>query len=76
MPLYEKVIKQCRQQIQEYFPNKTISEIETRPQGMWTVINCHIGELEGRLKKLPPGEKKIAISRWQDQVTVIVSEDS
>jgi hypothetical protein len=74
-PLYDKIAISCKSQIQEYFPNKKfVEEIDIRPQSIWMVINCHIGELEGRLKKLSPGDKKIAIARWQDQVTVVVEE--
>ena len=40
----------------------------------WTVINCHIDELESKLKKLPPGRKQIAITRYADQATVVVNE--
>lgn len=74
-PLYEKVIRLCKSQIQEYFPNKKfVEEIDIRPQPtMWKVINCKIYELENNLKKLPQHiEKKIAIARFQDEVTVVV----
>lgn len=73
-PLYEKIIRFCKSQIQEYFPNKKfVEEIDIRPQTMWKVINCKIYELENNLKKLPQYiGKKIAIARFQDEVTVII----
>ncbi len=37
------------------------------------VINCSIGEVEERIKRLPHGHKQIAIARYEDQVTVIVN---
>lgn len=40
----------------------------------FSVINCSIGEVEQRLKGLPPGRKQIAMARYEDQVTVIVNE--
>jgi hypothetical protein len=40
----------------------------------FSVINCSIGEVEERLKALPPGRKQIAMARYEDQVTVIINE--
>ena len=39
----------------------------------WTVINCHVSEIESRLKALGPGRMQIAIARFEDQATVIVN---
>jgi hypothetical protein len=43
------------------------------PQNNWTVINCSIGELESKLKALPPGRKQVTLSRYEDQVTVVIN---
>lgn len=39
----------------------------------WSVLNCGINELEARLKSLPQGRKQITLSRYEDQVTVVVN---
>jgi hypothetical protein len=41
---------------------------------VFKVINCSIGELEERMKALPPGRKQITMSRYEDQVTVLINE--
>ena len=76
IPLYRRILKECKKQLADYFPNSEITgdEINSIPDNQWTVINCHIDELEDRLRKLPPGQKQLGISRWEDQVTVIVNE--
>ena len=75
-PIYTRIIKECRKQIQEFFPGKEIisPEDEIKEASHWQVINCSIIELEGRLKKLNPLHKQIAMARWQDQITVIIHE--
>jgi hypothetical protein len=76
--LYRKILKNCRKQLQEYFPGKDLvneeEEIERLATNNWMVINCTIQELESRLRKLPKGRKQLAICRWEDQVTVIINE--
>lgn len=78
LPIYKKIMTECRQQIEEYFPNKEISnlneEIKQLAENNWSVINCHISELESNLRKLSSGRKQIAITRYEDQVTVIVND--
>jgi hypothetical protein len=39
----------------------------------WTVISCHISELEGRLQAFREGRKQVTISRYEDQVTAIIN---
>lgn len=77
-PIYEKVLREAKDVIQEYFPEKQYKSMDEKIDQLnrnnWTVINCTIGELESRLKMLPAGRKQIAISRFEDQVTVIVNE--
>lgn len=62
----------------KYFPDREIESIQEQVDSLsknqFTVINCHITELETRLKRLPPGRKQIAVTRFQDQVTAIVNE--
>ena len=31
-------------------------------------------DLEKKLRKLPPGRKQLDVSRWEDQVTIVVNE--
>lgn len=60
--------------LKTYFPNKLIPESKiSKIEELWTVINCNIGELQDRLKKLPIGRKQLAMSRYEDQVTVVVN---
>lgn len=77
-PLYRKILKECREQLSLYFPDKTIpdheEEIRRLAENRWTVINCHVDELAGRLTRLGPGRKQLDVARWQDQVTVVVNE--
>jgi len=78
MPIYKKVMTEARQQIQAYYPGRPVSqldeEVKKLAENNWTVINCKIDELESKLKKLAPGRKQIAMSRFEDMVTVIVNE--
>lgn len=77
-PFYKKIILECKEQLKQYFPAKDISGIEEELKKLssnnWTVINCHIDELETELKRLPAGRKQIAVARFEDQATVIVNE--
>lgn len=77
-PLYRKVLKDCQEEIKAYFPNRTVSNIEEEikklAENNWSVINCHIDELEEKLRKLSKGRKQLAMTRYEDQVTVIVNE--
>lgn len=78
VPLYKKIIKEAKEQVLAYFPGKDVmsqeEEIERLSKNNWRVINCSIGDLEKEMKKLPAGRKQIAMSRYEDQVTVIVNE--
>lgn len=78
VPLYKKIIKEAKEQVLAYFPGKEVlsqeEEIEKLSKNNWRVINCSIGDLEKEMKKLPAGRKQIAITRFEDQVTVIVNE--
>jgi hypothetical protein len=78
LPIYRRVMQYGGEQLKAYFPDKELpnieEEIKNLAQNHWLVINCNISELEGRLTKLPPGRKQIAVARYEDQVTVIVNE--
>ena len=78
VPLYRKVAKECRDQLQKYYPNIEVpdeeKELNKLAENHWSVINCHISELEGKLSRLGPGRKQIDVARWEDQVTVVVNE--
>lgn len=78
VPLYRKILKECKDQLQRYFPNMEITdqeeELRKLSENTWTVINCHIDELEKKLSKLGPGRKQLDVARFEDQVTVVVNE--
>lgn len=78
IPIYTKILKECKELLKEYFPNKIHVdpdvELQKLSKNNWTVINCSIGELESYLKRLGHGRKQIAVARYQDQITVIVNE--
>lgn len=78
IPLYRKILKDCTEQLKSYFPNRSLSnideEIKKLAENNWTVINCAVNELEDKLRKLPKGRKQIAVTRYEDQVTVIINE--
>lgn len=78
MPLYRKILRDCGEQLRRYFPGQEVTdekeEIAKLAENHWTVINCHISELEDRLRKLSPGRKQLDIARYDDQVTVVVND--
>lgn len=78
IPLYRKIFKDCGNQLRAYFPNRELENIEEEAKKMaenkFSVINCSIHDLEEKLRKLGVGRKQIAVSRYGDQVTVIVNE--
>ena len=78
VPIYRKIMKFGGEQLKKYFSEKilvTPEEEEAKlAKNNWSIINCSIGELEANLKKLNKGRKQIAISRYEDQVTVIINE--
>lgn len=78
MSLYRAVLTEARPQLQQYYPGKEIykeeEELQKLAQNNWTVINCKIDELEDRLRKLGPGRKQVAITRYEDSVTAVINE--
>lgn len=77
-PLYKKILKECVPQLKEYFPGGEVTdeveEIGKLAQNNWSVINCHVDELQKHLQKLAPGRKQLAITRFEDQVTCVINE--
>lgn len=78
MPFYKKLLKEGKDVLLSYFKDGTIEEeteeVVKLATNYWQVINCHVSELENKLKSLPMGRKQIAITRYEDQVTVVVNE--
>jgi hypothetical protein len=78
VPLYKKILKECKEQLKNYFPNLEIAdqtvELEKLAENNWTIINCHINELETKLNSLPPGRKQLDVARYEDQVTVVIND--
>lgn len=76
-PIYKRIMTDAQEQIKKYYPNREISNLTEEAQKIaennWTVINCHKDELEQELKKLPIGRKQLAVTRFEDQITVIVN---
>ena len=78
VPLYRAILRGAKEQLEAYYPGQETldeeKEIESLMQNNWSVINCSIYELEDRLRRLTKGRKQIAISRYEDEVTVIINE--
>jgi len=76
--IYRKILKYGVKQLKEFYPGKDIinPDIELPPlmENHWHVINCHVDELENKLKELAPGRKQVQMARWQDEVTVVINE--
>ena len=78
MPLYRKVLESCHDQLVAYFPGRVPADLREEAKRLaenkFSVINCSVDDLEEKLRRLPSGRKQIAMSRYGDQVTVIVNE--
>lgn len=78
LPFYRKILSDCREQLGKYFPGQELidekEELLKLSENNWQVINCHISELEGRLRKLGPGRKQLDIARFEDYVTVVIND--
>lgn len=71
------MLKRAGTELAAYFPNKetpTVEEVDSIQTNEWTVINCHINELQSKLRALPPGRKQVEVARFQEQVTVVICE--
>jgi hypothetical protein len=78
VPLYKKIMVEAKEQLQAYYPNRSIVDLDAEAKKLaenhWSVINCHVDELENKLRSLPSGRKQLAVSRFEDQVTVVINE--
>jgi hypothetical protein len=78
VPIYRNVIRYGAKQLRERYPHRDLpnpdADMEKLAENHWSVISCHISELEDKLRALPPGRKQLAVARWEDQVTVVVNE--
>lgn len=78
LPIYRRILREAKEQVQAYYPGRELVNIEEEisklAQNHFSVINCHKDELEDRLRRLGPGRKQIAISRFEDQITVVCNE--
>jgi hypothetical protein len=61
--------------LHQYFPTKEISTPASNepPECKWIVINCHMDELEVKLKELGDSAKQVVISRFEDQITAVIN---
>jgi glycerophosphoryl diester phosphodiesterase len=77
-PLFRKILRDCKEQLKKYYPDMDVpdeeEEIRKLAENNWSVMNCHVDELERKLRSLGPGRKQIAVARYEDQVTVVVNE--
>jgi hypothetical protein len=74
--VYRNTLKHAQKELQAYYPGRQIIDYDTEvklTENNWTVFSCHINDLEKNLKSLSPGQKQLALTRWQDQVTVVVN---
>lgn len=78
IPIYKKIMTDAKEQLQTYYPNRSIVNLDEEAQKLaenhFSVINCHVDELEEKLRKLPNGRKQIAVTRYEDTVTVVINE--
>lgn len=78
LPLYKRIMSEAKDKLEAYYPNRSVADLDQEAaklaENNWSVINCHVSELEQKLTKLPPGRKQLAITRYEDQVTVVVNE--
>lgn len=78
VPIYKKIMIHAKEQLQAYYPSRSVANLDDEAKKLadnnFSVINCHVDELEARLRKLPPGRKQLAVARFEDTVTVVVNE--
>jgi hypothetical protein len=78
LDLFRDVLKNHREALSRYYPSRKVEDLSSKEikiaQNYWSVINCSTEDLEDNLKKLPAGRKQLAITRYEDQVTVIINE--
>ena len=75
---FRKVALQAAKQLKEYFPNDELPDIEAedrkQAENNWLVFSCHMDKLEGELRKRAAiGRVQLAITRFEDQVTIVMN---
>jgi hypothetical protein len=78
IPIYEEFFR-FKDRLGKYFSSKEIKspkeEVEEDNQNHWSVINCHVDELEGVLNKMHKvGRQQIAVARYEDEITLVVND--
>jgi hypothetical protein len=73
LPIYKRIMKNCRDQIRDYFPGKEIEDVKKLDdlERKWAVVNCSIQELAKKLQTMPAC-LQLNLSRYEDQVTVVM----
>lgn len=78
LEIYRRILKFGSKQLREYYPGKEVvnpdTELPPLQENRWTVVSCHINQLENELKKFQFGRFQIAVARWEDQATIIFNE--
>jgi len=78
VPVVKEIMNKFPERVEQYFPGRKVvrpdDEAKKLAENNFTVINCHIDELEARLRKLNPGRKIIVAARYANEITVIVNE--
>ena len=79
VPLAKEILNHFPDRVEKYFPGRLVIRPEDESKKLaehnYTIINCHINELEEKLRRLPAGGKRyLSLARFEDQVTVIVDE--
>lgn len=78
VPIYQRIMRDAKKELQAYYPSRSVADLDEEvkkiAENHWSVVNCHISELEGKLRKLPPGRKQVTVARYEDQVTVVINE--
>jgi len=76
MPLYRTLLKDYTKELIAYYPSGEVEQQEYSDlmQNKWSVINCKASELEDKLQKLSHGRKQLAITRYEDEVTVVIND--
>lgn len=78
VPIYKKIMIEAKEYLQSYYPGRSVANLDEEAKKLaenhFSVINCHVDELEEKLRRLPPGRKQIAVARFEDQITIVVNE--
>ncbi len=80
VPMFDKFFRH-KDRLRQYFSNREIKspgepqEDKGSHQNHWTVIDCHVDELERKLNELHKvGQKQVAVARYEDRIVMIVND--